>query len=101
MAVDFGYTFHEEEPTRTSQTPFWLSDNEGNVYSLDSTATISYGTRAGRGLVYTVVQSGVPTPGAAVFKVAPEAKGFTLLVKDLFLPDTRKTAKIPLPEASW
>ena len=46
-------------------------------------------------------QPGVTTPGAAVFKVAPQAKGFTLLVKDLFLPDTRKAAKIALPEASW
>ncbi len=43
----------------------------------------------------------MPTPGAALFKVAPEAEGFTLLVKDLSLPDTRKTAKIALPEAPW
>ena len=101
VAVDFEYTFFEEEPTDTDQPPFWLSDGDGNTYSLDTTATISYGSQAGRMLTYTVLQPGVPTPGAAVFKVAPEAMGFTLLVKDLFLPDTRKTAKIALPEASW
>ena len=101
VAVDFDYTFHEDEPTRAGEPPFWLSDGDGNTYSLDTTATISYGSQAGRMLTYTVVQPGVPTPGAALFKVAPEAEGFTLLVKDLFLPDTRKTAKIALPEASW
>ena len=101
VAVDFDYTYHEEEPATTGQPPFWLSDDDGNTYSLDSTATIGYGVQADRSLVYTTVQPGVPTPGAAVFKVAPEAEGFTLLVKDLFMPDTRKTAKVPLPEASW
>ena len=101
VAMDFEYTFFEEEPTDTDQPPFWLSDGDGNTYSLDTTATISYGSQAGRMLTYTVLQPGVPTPGAAVFKVAPEAKGFTLLVKDLFLPDTRKAAKIALPEAAW
>jgi hypothetical protein len=101
VAVDFDYAYHEEQPARTGQTPFWLSDEDGNVYSLDSTATIGYGGQADRSIVYTIVQPGVTTPGAAVFEVAPEAEGFTLLVKDLFLPDTRKTAKIPLPEASW
>ena len=101
VAVDFDYTFYEEEPTRANQTPFWLSDEDGKTYSLDTTATSSYGIDAGRNLTYEVVQPGVPTPGAAVFEVAPQAKGFTLLVKDLFLPDTRKTAKVALPEASW
>ena len=101
VAMDFEYTFFEEEPTDTDQPPFWLSDEDGNVYSLDFEATSSYGIEAGRNLIYTTVQPNVPTPGAAVFKVAPEAKDFTLLVKDLFLPDTRKAAKIALPEASW
>jgi hypothetical protein len=101
VVVAFDYTFYEEEPTQTGQPPFWLSDEDGNTYSLDTMSTISYGSQAGRMLTYPVVQPSVPTPSAAVFKVAPEAKGFTLLVKDLFLPDTRKAAKIPLPEASW
>jgi hypothetical protein len=101
VVVAFDYTYYEEEPTQTGKPPFWLSDEDGNTYSLDTMSTISYGSQAGRMLTYTVVQPIVPTPGAAVFKVAPEAKGFTLLVKDLFLPDTRKAAKIPLPEASW
>ena len=101
MAVDFEYTFYEEEPTRADQTPFWLSDEDGNTYSLDFESTNSYGVESGRNLIYTTVQPSVPTPGAGVFKVAPEAKGFTLLVQDLFLSDTRKTAKIALPEASW
>ena len=101
VAVDFEYTFYEEEPTRANQTPFWLLDEDGRTYSLDTTATSSYGIDAGRNLTYAVVQPGVPTPGAAVFKVAPQSTGFTLLVKDLFLPDTRKTAKVPLVEATW
>jgi hypothetical protein len=101
VAVDFEYTFFEEEPTRAGRPPFWLSDEDGNTYSLDFKSTNSYGVEAGRNLIYTTVQPSVPTPGAAVFKVAPEAKVFTLLVQDLFLPDTRKTAKIALPKASW
>ena len=76
MALDFDYTFYEEEPTRTGQPPFWLSDEDGKTYSLDATATSSYGIDVGRNLTYEVIQPGVTTPGAAVFEVAPQAMGF-------------------------
>ena len=76
VAVDFDYAFYEEEPTRTGQPPFWLSDEDGKTYSLDTSAKSSYGTDAGRHLSHTVVQPGVTTPGAAVFEVAPQAMGF-------------------------
>lgn len=101
VVVDFDYTYYEEEPATTDLPPFELSDEDENMYSLDSTATIAYGVEAGRSLTYATVQPEVPTPGAAVFKVSPEAQEFTLLVKDLFLPDTRKTARVPLGEARF
>jgi hypothetical protein len=47
VAMDFEYTFFEEEPTDTDQPPFWLSDEDGNVYSLDFEATSSYGIEPG------------------------------------------------------
>ncbi len=100
VIVEFDYTHGGDAPEEAGRLPFRLSDSDGNVYSLDFEATSAYGRDNDRGLIRTTVRPDVRTPGAAVFEVAPEAEGFTLLVADPISPERRKTAKIPLPEAS-
>ena len=100
VVVQFDYTYGGSASTDVSELPFELLDGEGNRFSLNSDATISYEIENDRSLIYETVQPGVPTSGAAVFEVAPDATDFTLLVKDLVAPQTNSTAEIPLPEST-
>ncbi|PLS85217.1 MAG: hypothetical protein CYG60_13805 [Actinobacteria bacterium] len=96
VVVEFDYTYGGNAPVDVDQPTFRLTDQDGNTYSLNSKATIYYGNSNDRSLVYETVQPGVTTPGTAIFQVAPEAAGFTLLVVDLVSPQENKSARIPL-----
>ncbi len=96
VIVEFDYTYGGNAPADVDEPPFRLTDREGNTYSLNFDATSPYGIEKDRHLIYETVQPGVETPGTAIFQVAPEAEGFTLLVVDLVSPQANKSARIPL-----
>ncbi len=96
VVVEFDYTYGGNVPADTKEPQFRLTDQEGNTYSLNFEATNYYGNHNDRSLLYTTVQPGVKTPGTAIFEVAPEAAGFTLLVVDPVSPQANKSASIPL-----
>ncbi|MDP9454630.1 MAG: DUF4352 domain-containing protein [Actinomycetota bacterium] len=96
VVVEFDYTYGGNAPVDTDEPPFQLADQDGNTYSLNFEATSSYGIENDRSLIYTTVQPGVTAPGTAIFEVAPDAAGFTLLVEDLVEPQANQSARIPL-----
>ena len=58
--------------------------------------TLSYEIDREREIIGAEVQPGVPTSGAAVFEIAPDAEDLVLFVVDLSNPQGGDVAQIPL-----
>jgi len=96
VVVEYDYTYGGSSPVTVDEPGWAIQDAEETEYSLNWDVTLSYEIDRGRELMGAEVQPGVPTSGAAVFEIAPDAKDLVLFVVDVSNPQQGDVAQIPL-----
>ena len=96
VLIEFNYTFGGTKPAMVQEYRWKLEDGQGRTYNYAFNPTSNYEIAKNRMLLYEKINPSVQEKGAIVFKVAPDAKDFTLQIKDLIQPKTSKSADIPL-----
>jgi hypothetical protein len=96
MLVEFDYTYGGAQPATVQEYNWKLEDSKGRTYRYAFDPTSTYEIDQERSLIYEKINPGTKNPGAIIFEVAPDAKNFTLYIKDLIRPKSSKQAKVDL-----
>jgi hypothetical protein len=96
VLVEFDYTYGGTKPAMIEDYYWTLEDGQGRTYNYAFDPTSSYEIDKNRALLYKEVNPDTKESGAIVFEVAPDAKDFTLHIRDLIRPQANKRADIPL-----
>jgi hypothetical protein len=94
VLIEFDYTYSGTQPATVEDYYWKLEDDKGRTYNYAFDPTSNYEIDNNRSLLYEKLNPGIEKPGAIVFEVAPDAKDFTLHVKDLIRPQTSKKAEV-------
>jgi hypothetical protein len=95
VVVEFTYTHNGNRPATVFGMPWRLVDGQGRSYQYDSDLTIEY-SNVNESILFEDVNPGVSRPGKAIFRVAPDAEAFTLIIVDLATPQGSEAAEIEL-----
>jgi hypothetical protein len=96
VVVEYDYTYGGSSPVTVDEPVWAIQDAEGTQYSLNFDITLSYEIDREREIIGVEVQPGVPTSGAAVFEIAPDAEGLDLFIVDVSNPQQSDVAQIPV-----
>ena len=96
VVVEYDYTYGGTSPVTVDEPGWLIQDAEGTQYSFNYEVTLSYEIDRERELMGAEVQPGVPTSGAAVFEIAPDAEGLDLFIIDISNPRQSDVARIPV-----
>jgi hypothetical protein len=96
VVVEYDYTYGGSSPVTVDEPVWAIQDAEGTQYSLNFDITLPYEIDREREIIGAEVQPGVPTSGAAVFEIAPDAEGLELFIVDVSNPQQSDVAQIPI-----
>jgi len=96
VVVEYDYTYGGSSPVTLDEPAWALQDAEGTEYSVNFDITLSYEIDREREIIGAEVQPGVPTSGAAVFEIVPDAEGLDLFIIDVSNPQQSDVAQIPV-----
>lgn len=96
VVVEYDYTYGGSSPVTLDEPGWAIQDAEGTEYSVNFDITLSYEIDREREIIGAEVQPGVPTSGAAVFEIAPDAEGLDLFLIDVSNPQASDVAQIPI-----
>lgn len=96
VVVEYDYIYGGTSPVTLDEPGWAIQDAEGTEYSVNFDITLPYEIDREREIIGAEVQPGVPTSGAAVFEIAPDAEGLDLFIIDISNPQQSDVAQIQI-----